>query len=302
MKILNFGSLNYDYVYSVNHILQPGETLFSAGMETCCGGKGLNQSIALARAGVEVFHAGVVGFDGSDLIKMCTENGIDHSLISVDETAKTGHTVIQVDKDGQNCILLYGGCNRNITKENVDHVLSKFSKGDMLVLQNEINLVDYIIDCGYEKGMTIALNPSPFDEQMGKCNLNKVSVFLMNEIEGAQITGVQEPKEILLAMREMYPNAKVVLTLGKLGAMYCDREHIYSHGIYRVPVVDTTAAGDTFTGYFIASVLREDSIPEALRFASMASSISVTRKGAASSIPSLQEVIDALFHADSYKK
>jgi ribokinase len=293
MKLLNFGSLNYDYVYGVDHIVQPGETLCSYGMETFCGGKGLNQSIALSRAGAEVYHAGMVGFDGGELIKMCADNGIDHSLILIDKTEKTGHTIIQVNSDGQNCILLYGGCNRRNTKENVDHVLTGFSKDDVLVLQNEINLIDYIIERAYEKGMSIVLNPSPYDEQMGKCNLNKVSVFLMNEIEGAQITGEKEPQAVLEAMHQKYPDAKVVLTLGKLGVMYCDREQTCSHGIYKVPVVDTTAAGDTFTGYFIASILREKSVAEALRLASVASSISVTRKGATSSIPMLEEVEQA---------
>jgi ribokinase len=290
MKLLNFGSLNYDYVYAVDHILQPGETLCSTEMETFCGGKGLNQSIALSRAGAKVYHAGIVGFDGDELINMCAENGIDYSLVLSEMAAKTGHTIIQVNKDGQNCILLYGGCNRRNTKENVDRVLSQFSKGDVLVLQNEINLIDYIIDRGYEQGMTIVLNPSPFDEQMGKCNLNKISIFLMNEIEGAQITGENEPQAVLEVMHQKYPNAKVVLTLGKLGVMYRDSEQTCSHGIYKVPVIDTTAAGDTFTGYFIASILDQKSVAEALRLASAASSISVTRKGATSSIPLLQEV------------
>ncbi len=292
MKLLNFGSLNYDYVYSVDHIVQPGETLSAGRMETFCGGKGLNQSIALAKAGAQVYHAGIVGTDGDVLLKMCDDNHIDRSLVK-QEDDKSGHTIIQVNKEGQNCILLYGGCNRRNTKENVDRVLQNFDKGDMIVLQNEINLVDYIIDKAYEKGMTIVLNPSPFDDAMKACDLRKVSIFLMNEIEGAQITGETQSDQVLVGMLERYPDAKIVLTLGKLGVRYRDKQQSFSHGIYQVPVVDTTAAGDTFTGYFIASVLRNESVPEALRLASVASSIAVTRKGATSSIPLLKEVKEA---------
>lgn len=289
MKLLNFGSLNYDYVYSVDHIVQPGETLSSSKMETFCGGKGLNQSIALVKAGAQVYHAGIVGTDGGDLLKVCDDNHIERSLVK-QEDDKSGHAIIQVNKDGQNCILLYGGCNRRNSKENVDRVLQNFGKGDMIVLQNEINLIDFIIDEAYEKNMTIVLNPSPFDDAMQACDLNKVSIFLMNEVEGAQITGETEPDKILDCMIKRYPNARVVLTLGKLGVRYRDSQQAYSHGVYRVPIVDTTAAGDTFTGYFIASILRGESVPEALRLASVASSIAVTKKGATSSIPVLEEV------------
>lgn len=293
MKILNFGSLNYDYVYSVDHILQPGETLASTGMEKFCGGKGLNQSIALARAGINVYHAGVVGFDGDDLIKVCSQNGIDYGYVLRDQSAPTGHTIIQVNKAGQNCILLYGGCNQRSTKDHIDYVLDHFTKGDMILLQNEINLIDYIIDCAYKKGMTIVLNPSPYNEQMNKCNLNKVSVFLMNEIEGEQITGEQDPNNILEVMHKKFPYARIVLTLGRLGAVYRDQKQTLSHGIYNVPVVDTTGAGDTFCGYFIASILKQSSIEQALNNASVASSLSVSRKGATASIPFLEEVQNA---------
>lgn len=293
MKLLNFGSLNYDYVYSVPHIIQEGETLLANGLEQFCGGKGLNQSIALARAGIQVCHAGKVGTDGARLRKLCEENGIDNRFI-LTGSDKTGHTMIQVDRDGQNCILLYGGCNRSLTKEDIDSVLKNFEMGDFILLQNEVNLIDYIIDRAYEKGMIIVLNPSPFDAQLNQCDLGKVSYFLLNEVEGLQMTGCSKPEEILDSMQKKYPNAKTVLTLGKLGVQYRDGEQSLSHDAYPVSVVDTTAAGDTFTGYFIASILRSEPVSEALRLASIASSISVTRKGATVSIPFMKEVREAI--------
>ena len=244
MKVLNFGSLNLDYVYSVDHMVAPGETLASSGMNTFCGGKGLNQSIALAKAGVDVYHAGMIGEEGDILLKACKEGGVNADYIK-SIPGKSGHTIIQVDKNGQNCILLYGGANRSITKEYVDEVLAHFEKGDILLLQNEINMLDYIIDCAYEKGMMIILNPSPYDDALDACDFGKIAMFLLNEIEGGQVTGETQTDRILERLREIYPEAKVVLTLGGEGSVYQYKEEQYRQGIYKVKAVDTTAAGDT---------------------------------------------------------
>lgn len=290
MKVLNYGSLNLDYVYRVDHIIGGGETEATSGMETFPGGKGLNQSIALARAGVPVFHAGLIGEEGDLLLKTCREAGVNTDYISKIE-GKGGHTIIQVDKNGQNSILLYGGSNRRQTRDYVNRVLGDFGQGDMILLQNEINELDYIIDEAYGKGMVIALNPSPFNEALEKCDLKKVSLFFINEIEGAQITGGESsPEKILDKMKQEYPSAKVVLTLGGDGCIYQDGETRISQPIFRVPVVDTTAAGDTFTGFFISSILQEMEPADGLALAAKASSIAVSRAGAAPSIPTLQEV------------
>lgn len=289
MKVLNFGSLNYDYVYDVDHMVRAGETLASSGMSVFCGGKGLNQSIALARAGAGVYHAGLLGTDGQKLLDACSENGVNTEYIRQLEE-KSGHTIIQVDKDAQNCILLYGGTNRRMTKEYIDSVLNNFGKDDILLLQNEINLLDYVIDRAYEKGMTIVLNPSPFDEALHACDMCKISVFLLNEIEGEQMTGQTEPEKILCGMQEKYPEARIVLTLGGDGVAYRYHDTTHRQGIFRVRTVDTTAAGDTFTGYFIAGLLNGMDIPDILRRCAKASAIAVSRKGAVSSIPTAEEV------------
>lgn len=292
MKVLNFGSLNLDYVYSVDHMVVPGETLASFGMDIFCGGKGLNQSIALARAGVSVYHAGMVGEDGGELLKACEEGGVKTDYIRT-IPGKSGHTIIQVDKEGQNCILLYGGANQRITKEYVDEVLAHFEKGDILLLQNEVNLLDYIIDRAYEQGMMIVLNPSPYDSALDACDFSKISMFLLNEIEGEQVTGKTDAEKILEKLKTIYPNAKVVLTLGGNGAVYQYKDEQYRQGIYRVKVVDTTAAGDTFTGYFISSVIQGLPVPEGLSLAAKASAIAVSRQGATTSIPLREEVMKA---------
>lgn len=290
MKVLNFGSLNLDYVYQVESILIPGETQASKDRQIFCGGKGLNQSIALAKAGIPVYHAGLIGEGGEPLLEVCKENSVNTEFIR-QIPGPSGHTVIQVDKNGQNCILLFGGSNRSMTRAFINSVLDSFDEGDIILLQNEINELDYIIDQAYKKKMMIILNPSPYDNALDSCDLSKVSLFLMNEIEGFQITGEREPDKILQKVKELYPNAKVVLTLGSDGSVYQDDTGIYRQGIYKVKAVDTTAAGDTFTGYFIASIIEGLSVQEGLELAAKASAIAVSRPGATASIPLRSEVI-----------
>jgi len=293
MKVLNFGSLNIDYVYTVDHMVMAGETLASSNMNVFCGGKGLNQSIALARAGVQVFHAGMVGPEGGPLLDACRESGVDTRFIRTIQE-KSGHTIIQVDRSGQNCILLYGGANRAITQDFADEVLDNFEAGDTILLQNEISCLDAIIERAYEKQMTIVLNPSPYDGNLDVCDLHKVSLFLLNEIEGQQLTGEQEPEAILSRVREMYPQAQVVLTLGGESSVYQDQQgRQCRQTIYPVKVLDTTAAGDTFTGYFLAAVVSGISAADGLAMAAKAAAIAVSRKGAAASIPRREEVLRA---------
>lgn len=293
MKILNFGSLNLDYVYAVDHIVQPGETISSLSMEIFPGGKGLNQSVALAKAGAEVYHAGMIGRDGDLLLRTCKENGVHTEYIKTLQVP-SGNAIIQVAENGENSIVLFGGANQANTKEHVDRVLSQFEKGDMLLLQNEINLNDYLIDEADKKGMLIALNPSPYNSALESCDLSKVGLFLINEVEGGQITGKEEPEEILAAMEALYPKAGIVLTLGSRGVMFAKEGNVTENGIYKVKAVDTTAAGDTFTGYFLHLYMdNKCTIKEMLMTASKASALAVSRKGASPSIPLMEEVMAA---------
>lgn len=292
MRIVNFGSLNYDYVYNVDHIVIPGETISSTDLSVFCGGKGLNQSIALSLAGTEVFHAGLIGEDGDLLLETCKQYGVNAEHINK-TPVRSGNAIIQVSNSGQNSIVLFGGANRQNTREYVDEVLSAFCEGDYILLQNEMNLTEYIIEKAYAKKMCIVLNPSPFNDVLENCDLKKISIFLLNEVEGMQLTGENEVGKILPAIHRMYPSARTVLTLGKKGVVYSDGTKTVSHGIYDVNVVDTTAAGDTFTGYFIASLLAEKSVEESLRRASIASSLAVSKRGAVDSIPKIKDVLNA---------
>ena len=293
MRVLNIGSLNIDYVYSVDHIILPGETEATGTRNTFLGGKGMNQSCALAKAGVEVYHGGMIGEDGKMFLDACKEYGVHDQFIKIVD-GPSGHTVIQIDKNAQNSILLYGGANQKLTTEYVDEVLSHFGSDDILLLQNEVNLLPYIVDKAYEKGMQIALNPSPFNEKLDAVDMGKIAIFLLNEVEGFQVTGLQEPDAIIAKLLEMYPHAQIVLTLGKDGAVYADKEQKHFQPIFKVQAVDTTAAGDTFTGYFLAGLCEGLPIPQVLKMSAKASSIAVSRPGAVPSIPWRAEVEAAL--------
>lgn len=287
-KFLNFGSLNRDMVYSVDHTVRPGETTASSKLEFFCGGKGLNQSIALSKAGANVFHAGCVGGDGDSLIERLNENNVDTRFVRKCDIP-SGHAIIQVDKNGQNSILLFGGANKQIGEAQIDAVLSEFKAGDRLFLQNEINNVDKIISAANEQGMEIVFNPSPFGKEILSYPLDKISWFVVNETEAQELTGESEPDRILSVFSEKYPSAKILLTLGSAGSVCMADGKKYSQAIFNVPVVDTTAAGDTFLGYFFA-LIDTHGIDGSLKYASAASAIAVSRIGASPSIPLLQEV------------
>ena len=291
MKILNYGSLNIDYTYSVDHFVRGGETMFSEEMHVFSGGKGLNQSIALSKSGAEVWHAGAIGTgDGDFLIRQLKEAGVNTEYISVLD-GKTGHAIIQKAKDGGNCILLFGGANQQITREMVDGVMDHFEKGDYLVLQNEISEIGYIMERAREKGMVLVFNPSPMDDKISTYPLEYVDYFLLNEIEAGDICGEQgSGEELLQKLSDKFPASKIVLTLGGDGSLYRDGQRILTQGIYKVPVADTTAAGDTFTGFLIGGLVQGLDAGEALDLAAKAAAIAVSRPGAAPSIPSREEV------------
>lgn len=293
MKILNFGSCNIDYVYSLDHITLLGETENTYSLSTFAGGKGLNQSIAIARAGGQVYHAGCIGEDGEFLQALLEENGVNTTYIKkVDE--KNGHAIIQVDKNANNAIFLFAGSNAMISREHIDNTLKNFSQGDILILQNEINNINYLIEKAYDKKMTIVLNPSPFNEKIADIDLNKISYLVLNEIEAFALSSCKGVEETLCFFKENYPKLKVMLTLGKNGCVYQDELEREFHPIFKVEAVDTTAAGDTFTGYFVVGIAMGKSIKDVLKSASCASAISVTKKGAAPSIPRANEVLQQL--------
>lgn len=289
MKILNFGSLNIDKVYRVPHFVRPGETISSECYQCFPGGKGLNQSIAVARAGQKICHAGTVGKDGHFLVRILQESGVDTCYVR-ESGSVTGHALIQVSDAGENCIILFQGSNYENEKEFMDEVLGDYGAQDILMLQNEINGLEYLLERGKEKGLQILLNPSPMDEALKRMDLSGVSWLMLNETEGCELTGEIKSERIADVLLGRYPDMKIILTLGGEGALYLDRNRMFRQPCFRVKTVDTTAAGDTFTGYYVAAMVEGMGPEEALRLAAAAAGLAVSREGASVSIPRRAEV------------
>lgn len=291
MKVLNLGSLNIDKTYIVEHFAEEGETIQSATYDEFSGGKGLNQSIALAKAGADIFHAGCIGDDGTVLLETLQGAGVKTELIRKSREP-SGHAIIQVNSDGQNKIIIFSGANSDVTSEYIDQVLEHFTRGDMILLQNEISNVSYAMQKAKDKGLTVAFNPSPISSSIEHYDLQIADYFILNEVEGRKLAGThtEDAKEILRKLRQKYPKSVFVLTLGDKGSYYADDANIFYQEIFPTEVIDTTGAGDTFTGYFLAGIATGKPPQEAMRYASLASSISVGRPGASPSIPNYEEV------------
>ncbi|MGI9544430.1 MAG: ribokinase [Cyclobacteriaceae bacterium] len=289
MKILNFGSVNIDYVYEVPHFVQAGETLPSTKLQTFIGGKGCNQSVALARSGMQVYHAGCIGEDGIWIKKQLDTWGVNTSLLRVAETV-TGHAIIQVSPSGENAIVLHGGANHSVTSDQIDQTLAVFEKGDILLLQNEINSIPDIISKASAKQMTIFFNPAPMTKEVLQYPLDKIDTFIVNAIEGKGLTGMAEPEEILRDMNTKYPDAATILTLGAKGAISDKAGILQKVKALNVTPVDTTAAGDTFIGYFLGEWASTGLVEEALDLANRAAAKCVVKKGGATSIPDRDEL------------
>ena len=293
MRILNFGSLNIDYVYQVDHFVQAGETMSARSLRIQCGGKGLNQSVALARAGVETWHAGLIGPEGRFLKETLDHAGV-HTRFVEEREGSTGHAIIQVTPDGQNSILLHDGANGRVTPDFVSAVLSHFGPGDALLLQNETSAPADIIREAVRRGLRVAMNAAPANEKLADLPLERLTWLLVNEVEGAFLAGTEDPAEILDTLTARYPETTVVLTLGSRGAAAAHGGLRVQVPARRVPVVDTTGAGDTFIGYFLRRALEGGSLEDALALATAAGALAVTRPGAASSVPDYQEVQNTL--------
>lgn len=289
MKILNFGSINIDYVYQVSHFVQPGETLASAGLRTFLGGKGCNQSVALAKAGASVFHAGNINEKDIWILDQLKKWQVNTQLVQK-LPSPSGHAIIQVDHHGENAIIIHGGANQMINQGQIDTVFAHFEKGDVLLLQNEVNRMDDLIRTAKSKGMLVFFNPAPMTKAVVDYPLDLIDYFILNETEAQQITGKQTQKEIEDQLLTQFPASHFLLTFGAKGALFFNQKERYAVAAKKVKAIDTTAAGDTFIGYFLAAWSQAKSIPDCLSLASKAAAITVTRAGGAVSIPLREEL------------
>jgi ribokinase len=278
--VYNLGSLNIDRVFRVPHIVAPGETLAARSLAVFAGGKGANQSVALARAGAHVVHIGKIGSDGLWLRDKLAAEGVDTERILIGDSP-TGQAIIQVDDAGQNSILLLAGANAEITPAEIDRALADADPGSWLLVQNETSGIAHALQAASDRGLHVALNPAPFDDRVSEYPIQLVDLLCVNETEATRLRGVH---------RQPYPDCEILLTLGAAGAVLrSSQEELRVPGC-AVNAVDSTAAGDTFLGYFLAARLRGLTATECLNLANHAAALCVTRPGAMDSIPHSAEL------------
>ena len=286
MTIFNLGSINIDLFYRVSHLPQPGETLASDGFQRGVGGKGANMSVAMARAASRAVHIGAVGEDGGWTVSRLTEYGVDTRHIQ--RAGATGHAVILVDDAGENAIVLHGGANQSIPISAVMAALAEATPEDTFLCQNETNLQAEAARMARSKGLRVAYAAAPFEAQAVQAVLPYLDLLVLNEVEAAQLTQDTGLSLDDLGVRD------VVVTLGGEGCRWHGPEGVQSYPAVPVTPVDTTGAGDTFTGYLLAGLDQGMPMAQAISLASHAGALMVTRHGTADVIPDLKEVRDFL--------
>lgn len=283
MTILNIGSINIDHAYRVTRHPAPGETVLDKGYLCGLGGKGANMSLAAAAAGAQIRHAGAVGQDGAWCRDRLAAAGIDVTDLIVGEV-ETGHAVIMVDDAGENVIVVHSGANQALTMAAIEAAIARAAPGDWLLLQNETNLVPEAARAGRAAGLRVAYAAAPFDPDAAGAMLELADLLAVNEVEAAQLaTATGRPVEDLGV-------PSLLVTLGARGAVFLrDGERIETPA-FKVRPVDTTGAGDTFFGFFLAGLDLGADPAAALRRAAAAAAIQVTRPGAGEAIPAGDEV------------
>lgn len=283
MSIFNLGSINIDHVYRVAHLPRPGETVGDTGYASGLGGKGVNQSMAAALAGARVHHIGAVGADGGWIVERLGAAGIDAGGVDA-VAAATGHAIVCVDAGGENQIIVHGGANRALTAAQIDRALARARPGDWFLAQNETSLIAEGFAMARERGLKTAYAAAPFDAAAAAALAGSVDLLAVNEVEAGQLAAH------LGTGADALPVPELLVTLGARGARYRAGDTVCAVTAFPVTPVDTTGAGDTFLGSFLAARDGGAGPEAALRQAAAAAAIQVTRPGAADAIPSAAEV------------
>lgn len=296
--LVNLGSACVDHVYRVQQLVGAGETAASRSHEVFPGGKGLNQSLAAARAGASVVHLGAIGEDGGLLRDVLAEAGVNVDGLVVRPQIASGHAVIQVNEQGENAIVIAGGANRTIDDELRTAARARLAPGDWLLLQNEINDLPAAFELVSETGAKLAFNLAPVDGREQTYDLSGVDLLIVNEIEARALVpgsvAVGEDAEVAGWLAASYPQMDIVLTAGEAG-LHCARgEDVAFLPAIPVTAVDETAAGDAFIGYLLAGLLAGADMTTALEQGAAAGAVAVTTPGAASSIPERETVLQLL--------
>jgi len=284
MAVINFGSINIDHVYQVEHFVQPGETIASHDYQQLLGGKGANQSIALAKAGAEVRHVGRLNNNDAHIKQTLIKHGIDCKYVQCTETP-SGHAIIQVTPSGENAIVLFGGANQELSAKCVMAALDSTKSADWVLTQNETSAIDETLTQAKENGLKVAFNPAPMTDAVKALPKECIDLLIVNEVEASEFAETSELTQIEAFFHQQWPHAEVIITLGKSGVVMLKNGQRIEVPAFVVEAVDTTAAGDTFIGYFLAAYADHADAKKALTRACAASALAVMVEGAAQSIP-----------------
>ncbi|SIQ19107.1 ribokinase [Paracoccus thiocyanatus] len=282
MRIYNLGSINIDHVYHLPALPRRGETLPALSYSQGLGGKGANQSVAAARAGAQVIHLGAMGTGDDWVPRRLAAAGVDISAIARLPDIATGHAVILVDAGGENSIILHGGANRALPPGLARR--PDFAAGDILLMQNETSLQAETAAAARAAGARVIYSAAPFNIAALREVLPHVSILAVNEVEA---------RDTFAAFGQDLPVEGLLVTRGAEGAEFRDLRSgpTWRQPAFRVQPVDTTGAGDCFTGWFAAGLSRGQDIPTALRHAAAAAALQVTRQGAGDAMPNRAEVL-----------
>lgn len=285
MSVWNLGSINVDLFYRLPHLVLPGETLPATAHETGLGGKGANQSVAIARAGAVVRHLGMIGDDNTWVLDRLVGYGVDVTHVGRADAA-TGHALILVDEAGENSIVTYAGANYRQSLDAVTAALDAAVAGDIFVLQNEVSERAEAARLAQEKGLFVVYSAAPFRADAVGEMLPHVDLLVLNEVEAQQLA------EALATPIAEIPVPHLLVTRGAKGASWRKQATGEETQVaaFEVEPVDTAGAGDCFIGYVIAGLDQGLSRAEAMRLGAAAAAIKVTRAGTADAIPARAEV------------
>ena len=295
-NICVIGSLNMDLVVNVDTMPKPGQTIIGSNFKEVPGGKGANQAVAMARLNGNVSMIGKVGEDGfgQTLINSLKNDKVDTTYIQTSKGA-TGVALITVDKNAQNSIVVSQGANFEVKEDDIDNNIEAIKNSDIVVLQLEtpLNTIKYALNKAKELNKYTILNPAQavkLDDEI----IKNVDLLTPNETELEIISGVsiETEEDIQKAAQIMIEKGvkELIVTLGSKGSLYINKEKSMFKKAYKVEAVDTTAAGDSYTGALAVALSQDKNIEDAMDFASKVGALSVLKEGAQSSLPTLEDV------------
>ncbi|WP_346856634.1 ribokinase [uncultured Draconibacterium sp.] len=296
-KIVVVGSSNIDLIMKMERLPERGETVSGSEFFKVFGGKGANQAVAAARAGGNVVFVSCVGDDENvpQMIRNYSDNGIDTSFIFREKEIASGHALIMIGANGENCISVAPGANSMLSAGKIQQAFSMIEGAEMILVQYEIpeETLKYVIDIAASKNIPLVCNFAPAQD-FDFSYLSKISTLIVNETEAGFLSKMQirTESDVEMAARILTEKgvSRIIITLGEKGVYAFDKAKKFYVPAFQVDAVDTTAAGDTFCGSFLVALVEGQEMQAALRFASAASAIAVTSIGAQPSIPTREEI------------